>query len=220
MRRLFALLLAISFLGQLPAFGKPKRKTYNNSAEQVFDAALRTARERHVVTYVDDKHSMFTFETGKSLTSYGFIANASVEAESDSKATLIINVQQKDKKGFSLNAGDRMADKFYEQVEEELARMPTQKTAVKPEAPAVAVPPAPIPEKSSVENGTVIVTSSPSGSDVSVDGSFVGNAPASLKLAPGKHTVEVVQSGYKSWSRELTILPGAETRLNATLTKE
>jgi hypothetical protein len=118
MRRCASRLTAIATIALLLsvfAQAEPKKKTYNNSADQVFNAALRTARERHVVTFVDEKTMMFTFETGRSLTSEGFVANASVEPEADNKATLIINVQTK--KGFSWGAGDRMADKFYQQVE-------------------------------------------------------------------------------------------------------
>jgi len=221
-RKLFLLVFALGLIIPSCLFGKPKRKSYNNSAEQVFDAALRTARERHVVTYVDEKHLMFTFETGKSALSYGFVANASVEPESESKSALLVNVQHKNtgKNEMSFNAGDRMANKFYEQVEEELARASSQKTTTKPEAAAVVVPPAPVPVKPVADSGTVQVNSSPEGADVSVDGSFVGNAPASLKLSPGKHTIQVSQAGYKGWSRELTAMPGAETKLNAVLSKE
>lgn len=121
----------------LSAHAKPKKKIYNNSPDQVFKAALRTARERHVVTYIDAKTLMFTFETGRSFTSNGFVANATVEAEGEEKATLIINVQNK--QGASWGAGDRMADKFYQQVTEELAGDPQQKSAVKTPEGAVAV---------------------------------------------------------------------------------
>ena len=86
----FAVFAIVALLLSVSAQAEPKKKTYNNSADQVFNAALRTARERHVVTYVDEKTLMFTFETGRSLTSKGFVANASVEPEGDSKATLII----------------------------------------------------------------------------------------------------------------------------------
>ncbi len=115
------ILMAILGALMLPvcAQAKPKKKTYNNSSDQLFAAALRTARERHVVTYVSEKELMFTFETGRSFTSEGFVANASIEPEGENKATLIINVQSK--KGVSWGAGDRMADKFYEQVTEELS---------------------------------------------------------------------------------------------------
>ena len=36
------------------------------SALRMAKAALRTARERHVITYVDEKTLMFTFQTGRS----------------------------------------------------------------------------------------------------------------------------------------------------------
>ena len=68
---------------------------------------------------------MMTFETGMSALSNGFVANASVEQLPDETSKLIINVQQKNtggKGGYSFNAGDRMANKFFEQVDEELAQ--------------------------------------------------------------------------------------------------
>jgi len=65
--------------------------------------------------------------------------------------------------------------------------------------------------------GTVNVTSNPDGADVYADGQFVGNSPAVLKLKPGKHTVTLKLSGYKDWSREITVESGSEVRLTATL---
>jgi hypothetical protein len=200
---------------------KPKKKTYNNTPQEVFQAALRTARERHVVTYVDEKNLMLTFETGTSGFSYGFVANASIEPETDGKATLVINVQKK-QSSISFGAGDRMADKFYEQVAEELARKASQKVDVKPEAEHVDVPPAPrlnnVADVPSV--GTVTILSTPEGADISVDGSFVGNAPAALKLSPGKYNIGVTQNGYKPWNRELSVISGSEVKLNAALEKQ
>src|SRR5215831_7183629 len=51
--------------------------------------------------------------------------------------------------------------------------------------------------------GTVGVTTTPDGAEVYADSQFVGNAPATLKLKPGEHTVTVKMSGYKDWSRDL-----------------
>jgi hypothetical protein len=65
--------------------------------------------------------------------------------------------------------------------------------------------------------GTVNVTSNPDGADVYADGQFVGNCPAVLKLKPGKHTVTVKLSGYRDWSREISVESGSEVRLTATL---
>ena len=68
-------------------------------------------------------------------------------------------------------------------------------------------------------NGTVNVSSNPSGADVSLDGNFVGNCPAALKISAGKHTVTVKMSGYKDWSRDITIGSGSEVQLTANLEK-
>lgn len=68
--------------------------------------------------------------------------------------------------------------------------------------------------------GAVNVLSNPAGADVLVDGEFVGNCPAALKLAPGKHTVNVKMPGYKDWSREITVQSGSEVQLTANLEKQ
>src|SRR5713226_3617675 len=70
------------------------------------------------------------------------------------------------------------------------------------------------------ESGTLQVTSTPEGAEVLADGAFVGNAPATLKLGPGKHTIRVSLSGYKEWSREMTVLAGSEVKLAAVLEKQ
>lgn len=236
MKRVPRLLTVVAFglLFCLSASAEPKKKTYNNSADDLFKAALRTARERHVVTFVDEKTLMFTFETGRSLTSKGFVANASVEAQGDNRATLIINVQTKD--GFSWGAGGRMADKFYEQVADELAGESKQKSAVKPTEAAVAVAPdkavpaepsmtkpasvVPVAAEAPVgQSGRISVTSVPDGADIYVDENFVGNAPATLKLSPGKHTVKVSQQGYQSWTKEISVFADSDVNLKATLAK-
>lgn len=67
--------------------------------------------------------------------------------------------------------------------------------------------------------GTVNFSSNPTGADILVDGDFVGNSPAALKLAAGKHTVVVRMSGYTDWSREITVQSGSEVQLTANLEK-
>jgi len=228
--RLFAV-AAFGLLLCLAAQAEPKKKTYNNSADDVFKAALRTARERHVVTFVDEKTLMFTFETGRSLTSQGFVANASVEAQGDNKATLIINVQTKD--GFSWGAGSRMADKFYEQVADELAGDVKQKSAVRsteapvavapdkavPAEPSMTQPASVVPVAATDQKGRISVSSDPDGADIYVDSNFVGNAPATLKLTPGKHTVKVSQQGYQPWSKDVSVFADSDVNLKAALSK-
>jgi hypothetical protein len=67
--------------------------------------------------------------------------------------------------------------------------------------------------------GTVNVSSNPTGADVLVDAEFVGNSPATLNLTPGKHAVTVKMSGYKDWSKEITVQSGSEVELTANLEK-
>lgn len=212
--------LALVFLVPAMVFAKPKTKVFNNTPGEVFRAALKTAQARQVVTYVDEKNLMFTFETGRSALSGGFIANASVIPESTDKAKLLINVQQKEDSGFSFDAGGRMADKFFLQVQQELANASKQPVAARPAAPHVVVPPTFANVKTHVsDKGVVNVVSHPAGCDISVDGSFVGDAPAVLKLPPGKHTISISRSGYQTWSKELMVLGGSSVSLDATLTK-
>jgi hypothetical protein len=45
--------------------------------------------------------------------------------------------------------------------------------------------------------------------DIEVDGSFVGNTPSTLTLAPGKHVIVVKKSGYKDWTRSMNVAGGA-----------
>lgn len=65
----------------------------------------------------------------------------------------------------------------------------------------------------------IALVSTPAGADVNVDGAFVGNAPATLKLKPGKHTFKVTMTGYKDWSKDMTVLPGSQVNLAAMMEK-
>jgi PEGA domain len=66
---------------------------------------------------------------------------------------------------------------------------------------------------------SVSVSSEPAGADVLLDGSFVSSTPAVLRLQGGTFKVVVKMPGYAEWERELKILPGAEVRLDAKLSK-
>jgi PEGA domain-containing protein len=67
--------------------------------------------------------------------------------------------------------------------------------------------------------GAVKVTAQPEGADIWVDSAFVGNAPAQLKLAPGKHRILVLKEGYRNWEKEITVMVGSELTINASLKK-
>lgn len=63
----------------------------------------------------------------------------------------------------------------------------------------------------------VMVKSEPSGADIIVGDKFVGNTPSSLRLPPGDHAITVEMSGYKTWRRTMTVTPGSNVTLKATL---
>jgi hypothetical protein len=68
--------------------------------------------------------------------------------------------------------------------------------------------------------GIVRVSSVPDGADVYVDGSFVGNAPAQLKLSAGKHKIAVKAEGLEDWAREIEVPADSELNLKAMLNKK
>jgi TPR repeat protein len=68
--------------------------------------------------------------------------------------------------------------------------------------------------------GFVTVKTGEESSEVYVDGAFVGNPPARLKLAAGAHVVEVKKPGFKDYRRELTVGAGADLNLRVDLEKE
>lgn len=94
MKKTILIMFALILLMPSMAAAKPKKKTYGNAPQDVFNAALKTARDRHVVTFVDQQNLMFTFSTGASAFSGGFISNATVEPAKGG-CTLTINVQKK-----------------------------------------------------------------------------------------------------------------------------
>jgi hypothetical protein len=52
------------------------------------------------------------------------------------------------------------------------------------------------------------ITSSPSASDVELDGNFIGNTPSTIGVSPGDHTISVKKRGYKTWERKIKVSSG------------
>jgi len=53
------------------------------------------------------------------------------------------------------------------------------------------------------------IASTPSGSDIELDGKFVGSTPSSVNLALGEHTVKLSKNGYAPWERKITTVAGS-----------
>jgi ATP-dependent Clp protease ATP-binding subunit ClpC len=78
---------------------------------------------------------------------------------------------------------------------------------------------APFVEKSEAHYtfSIVAIDSIPSGSDIEVDGVFLGHTPAKVPLGSGERNVTITRKGYKPWQRTLGVLPGSEQTITAEL---
>lgn len=99
-------------------------------------------------------------------------------------------------------------------------RLETAKFMDKPatsEVAATAQASSPQADPPAIATGSVELRSTPDSAEVYVDGAFVGNAPATLKLASGQHEIRVSATGRKEWSRKITVQAGSEVHLTAAL---
>jgi hypothetical protein len=81
----------------------------------------------------------------------------------------------------------------------------------------------PVPQASpppATPTGNVTVRSTPYLSEVFVDGQSMGYTPAKIALPPGKHIFRIAKSGYKPWTKEMTITVGSELTLDETLERK
>jgi hypothetical protein len=69
------------------------------------------------------------------------------------------------------------------------------------------------------KSGFVNVKAEDDSYEIFVDGAFVGNTPAKVKLAEGSHVVEVKKSGFKDYRKQIKISAGSELTLRAVLEK-
>jgi len=55
---------------------------------------------------------------------------------------------------------------------------------------------------------SIAIESTPSGADIEVDGSFVGNSHSTVNVATGTHEISVRKKGFADWSRKLNVTGG------------
>jgi PEGA domain len=71
--------------------------------------------------------------------------------------------------------------------------------------------------ESAPETGSVGIASDPPNADVYVDGEFVGETPSTVRLASGKHRIEIRSAGKQLWWRNLDVLSESQLSLHASL---
>jgi len=62
----------------------------------------------------------------------------------------------------------------------------------------------------------VAISSVPEGADIEIDGSLMGNAPSTVRLSAGEHSIAIKKSGYKVWERKIRT-SGGSIKVNAEL---
>ena len=67
--------------------------------------------------------------------------------------------------------------------------------------------------------GTTSITSAPEGADIFIDSIGHGRTPILLKLKSGKHSVQLVLSGYKDWVSDVQVEAGSIVNVTADLQK-
>lgn len=93
------------------------------------------------------------------------------------------------------------------------------RTAESAEAAALAksaAPAAQVMPVAATSATKISVNSTPTGADIEVDGSFVGNTPSTIDVPAGDHVVTISKSGFKPWERKLKT-GGGNVNLNAEL---
>jgi hypothetical protein len=56
--------------------------------------------------------------------------------------------------------------------------------------------------------------------EVFIDGAFVGNTPAKLKLEACPHVIEVKKGGFKDYRKTVNVTDGSELNLRAVLERQ
>lgn len=75
-------------------------------------------------------------------------------------------------------------------------------------------PQQPLPE---TKKGKLQVASSAPDAEVYIDGKFVGNAPSTVPLSAGDHTVEVKAAKFSDWKRTISVTDGSDLNVKAAL---
>ncbi len=71
-------------------------------------------------------------------------------------------------------------------------------------------------EAAAAAHASLVVSSTPPGADIDIDGAFVGNTPSAVDVSPGAHEISVKKAGFADWTRKLNVT-GGSVNLDATL---
>jgi hypothetical protein len=70
------------------------------------------------------------------------------------------------------------------------------------------------------ETARVMLDADERSAEVYVNGEFRGTSPLRVHLPAGTHTIEFKLKGFQTWKRELVVVGGNDTTINARMQKE
>jgi S1-C subfamily serine protease len=128
--------------------------------------------------------------------------------------------------GFALSSTDLLTvlHRFYPDVPGTTVRASSESSADSTESPAAATQLAESPTQSAQSPisyappdgyGQLTITSEPDAAEIFIDGKFHGNAPASLKLPAGAHSILLKSPGHPDFSRTLELPKASKLNLTA-----
>ncbi len=211
----FVVAALMSLILAVPSFGKTHKDTFDVPCSELWPAVKDTLRNsgKYGIIGIDNNEMTASYNIGGGLG--GKRINSVVL---NSQGTGCEMQTQTAFTGLAHNdAGD-----FRKRVEESLAKLKGSKPSApaKPEAPGAPAAPQPAGVTTPVPAGplqAVPIKSAPDGADITVDGKYVGSTPSTVKLSPGDHTIKIEKSGFKAWERTITVSPGSEVTVSATL---
>jgi len=92
---------------------------------------------------------------------------------------------------------------------------PQGRPATPPDAAPTPTPPVNAPP--AIATAAVTIKSTPEAADILVNDKLVGTTPSTLMLPPGDVKARIERAGFQPWERTLTLTPGSEITLEATL---
>jgi hypothetical protein len=117
-----ALYICLVLALAVPALaGDPKIGEFKASPHDVFTAAVRSAQKNWAVKFADEKSGVITFTSGISMTSNGMECSALVEPMSDGGTRVTLRTAKKAQL-YAWGVGGRIAKKFFEGIDKELAK--------------------------------------------------------------------------------------------------
>ncbi len=67
--------------------------------------------------------------------------------------------------------------------------------------------------------GTISISAEKDDLEVFVDGEFIGNTPAKLRLTAGMHIIEAKKAGFKDYRKQIKVTDGADLTVRLAVLK-